>query len=103
MADRRSVDEILKKYSGKISQQVNSYDTVNDVSMEYINFKEEMMPQISRYENFARSFSFINLNLSSKDEEKIQKYLDVAHLDLVPSQVATASFFGAFFTFVMVC
>ena len=64
MSDRRSVDDILKKYSGKISQQVNSYDSVSDTTREYDDFKREMMPEVSRYEGFAKSFSIINLNSS---------------------------------------
>ncbi len=97
-----SVDDILKKYSGKLSRRIDekSIDSVN-VSKEYQSFKKEMMPQLSRFEKLAKSFSFVSLKLGSKDEEKVQKNLDVAHLDLTPSQVASFSFFSALIVFMV--
>jgi len=96
---RKSVDDILRKYEGVISRQVDHRGKVGDVSQEYEIFKEDMMPRLSSYERWAKSFAFFNLTLSNKDNDKIQKYLDDAHLDLTPGQVATASFMGAFFVF----
>ena len=97
MAD---VDEILKKYSGKLSK--NSYDEtrVEDMSREYIQFKEDMMLQLSRYEKLAKSFgNFGKIKLSSKDEKRMTEFLRIAHLDLTSSQVVAFAFFSAFVVF----
>lgn len=101
MARRQNVDDILKKYSGKISRKIDRSERVGDVSKEYATFKQEMMPELSRFERFVKSFSLFNVRLGRKDEEKIGKYLDIAHLDLTPSNVGTAAFFGAFLVFVI--
>ena len=94
------VDEILRKYSGKLSKDFSKEYRPGDISREYIQFKEDMMPQLSRYEKLAKSFGNIGrVKLSSKDEIKISKYLETAHLDLNPSQVVAFAFFGAFITF----
>jgi hypothetical protein len=99
MARRKSVDEILSKYSNQISRKISNEDEVGDISREYTMFKRDMVPRLSKFENFVKSFSFLNLSLSRKDNEKIQHYLNVAHLDITPSQVAAASFMGAFMAF----
>ncbi len=86
------VDDIFKKYSGKIAQQMKTDDFAaeKDVSLEYAQFKREMAPELSRYERWCRSLgSIIKLKASLKDEIKIQKQLNSAHLDVTPSQVLT--------------
>jgi len=99
---RRNVDEILKKYGARISGEMNESEMTGvDVSKDYSNFKKEMMPNLSRYESWVRGFSFLNINLSPKDRDRISEQLKVAHLDLLPSQVATAAFMGAFLTFLL--
>ncbi|MBD3252689.1 hypothetical protein GF386_03090 [Candidatus Pacearchaeota archaeon] len=102
------VNDVLRKYSRKIEGQMKSFDSnygnseqQNFNSQDYLRFKKEMMPSLSRYESWARSLgNFIKLKLSSKDEVKVQKYLDNAHLDVTPSEVvglAIMSFIGLFF------
>ncbi|MBS3073015.1 hypothetical protein J4477_04235 [Candidatus Pacearchaeota archaeon] len=94
------VDDILKKYSGKLSNEINDNYSSGDISREYLTFKKEMMPQLSRYEKLAKAFgSFMKVRVSEKDRIKTQKKLDMAHLDITPSQVAVFSFFSMFFVF----
>ncbi len=96
----KSVEEILRKYSGKISSK--SDVAVGDVSKEYVQFKKDMMPQFSRYEKWARSFGgLMKVNPSKKDLVKMQRNLSVAHLDITPAEVVSFSFFGAFIIFVV--
>jgi hypothetical protein len=95
----KSVDEILKKYSGNISRKISHEERVGDVSREYTRFKEDMAPQLSRYERFVKGFAFLSLNLKGKDKDKLQRYLDTAHLDVTPAEVAGASFAGGFLVF----
>ena len=98
MRRKKSVDEVLKEYSGKISNKISHEEKVGNVSREYKTFKTDMVPRLSRYENFVKAFSFFSLNLAKKDRVKMQRSLNVAHLDITPGQVAVASLFGAFLT-----
>ena len=98
MAD---VNEILKKYCGKLSEGINEEYKSGDISKEYIHFKQDMMPQLSRYEKLAKTFSLLKLKMGKKSEERMKKNLDSAHLDLTPSDVATFSFFSAVMVFML--
>jgi len=87
------VNDILAKYGGKIEHQVKTSSIKKtNFSQSYLKFKEEMAPDLSRYERWCRSLgSAIKLKVSEKDEEKIRKHLVVAHLDIEPWQSLTLS------------
>lgn len=95
MASDKEVKDILAKYGSKIESQIssiNSTGTEENYSMSYLTFKREMAPEISRYERWCKSLgSIVKLNISKKDEEKIEKNLKIAHLDLEPWQPLTLS------------
>ena len=93
MRSEKDTEEILKKYKRKIEGQISSFETKKiDYSQEYRKFKDEMSPEISRYERWAKSLgNVIKLKISEKDSLKIKKYLDIAHLDLEPWQPITLS------------
>ncbi|MEK6935844.1 MAG: hypothetical protein AABW67_03585 [Nanoarchaeota archaeon] len=99
----KEVEEILKKYSRKIGEQVNSFEnnSVPDTSREYSQFKSDMMPEFSRYEKWVRGLgSFVKIKLSPKDEAKISKELQLAHIEVDSSEVvglAIMSFLAVFF------
>ncbi len=98
------VDEVLRKYSKKIDKEVQRYDysagsnsssDLSSVSQDYTQFKSDMMPALSRYEKWCRSLgSFIKIKPSTKDSEKINRDLAVAHLDLTSQEVAGLAFFS---------
>ena len=92
-------EEILKKYGSKIEAQMNASGTSQSKS--YIKFKGEMVSVLSPYEKWCKSLgSVIKLNVSKKDEERVRKHLDVAHLDVEPWQALTLSvmaFLAVFF------
>jgi len=99
MAD---VDDILRKYGRKISSEIDEtkIETSEQLSREYIQFKQDMMPQLSRYERLSHSFGgILRINVSEKDRVKIQNNLDSAHLDVSPSEVTSFAFSGAFISF----
>ncbi len=86
------VDDIFQKYSKRIEQQIqsDSFGAERDTSLDYMQFKREMAPELSRYEKWCKSLgTIIKLKVSLKDEIKIQKQLNVAHLDVTPSQTLT--------------
>ena len=117
----KDVDKILKKYSRKIEQEVKGFDSVNSGSVpgnvsgisqdvgdskEYAQFKQDMMPELSKYEKWVRGLgSFIKIKLALKDEKRISKQLESAHLDVSPGEVvglAIMSFIGMFFIGILI-
>jgi len=100
-----SADDILKKYGRNLQNEINngspfSSSPTSDSSSEYLQFKQDMMPNLSRYENFARTMGgMMKVKLSSKDYDKLNKSIGVSHLDLTPSEVASAAFLSAIFSF----
>jgi Flp pilus assembly protein TadB len=100
--DRKpTVEEIIKKHSAKIEQNVRSSEIEPpSYSQTYSAFKQEMAPELSRYEKLCKTLgSIVKLKVSSKDQDKIRKSLEIAHLDLEPWQPITLSivaFIGVF-------
>lgn len=99
---RQSSEDILRKYSSKIEGQIKTSGFKNsNYSREYVKFREEMAPEFSRYERWCHSLgSFIKLKVSKKDEERIRRKIEIAHLDIEPAQALTLSvmaFIGLFF------
>lgn len=87
------VNEVLKKYSKKIESEMGDFDNANvdeKVSTDYSSFKQEMMPELSRYEKWAKSVgNLIKIKLSKKDEENFSKQLNAGHLDVTPSEAVS--------------
>src|SRR3989344_1362966 len=96
MVNNDDTRRILEKYERKLGNQINLDNSrANnsgggdgaDMSREYSNFKEEMIPQISRYERLCKSLgNVISVKVSTKDEEKIQRSLDIAHLEITSGE-----------------
>jgi Flp pilus assembly protein TadB len=81
-----STDEILKKYSKKIEKEISSSPTEGN-SREYIQFKQDMLPEMTRYKKWAEALGrIIKIKVSEKEKTKIQKYLDIGHIDLDPAK-----------------
>jgi hypothetical protein len=120
----KEVDKILKKYSKKIEKQMQGFDAgVNQpvqgvgggeqsaensegTSTDYAQFKQDMLPELNKYEKWARGLgNFIKIKVSSKDEIRIGKQLKAGHLDVSSSEVvglAIMSFLLTFFIGVIV-
>ncbi len=86
-----TVKDILDKYGAKIEGQINTSSTNNgEYSREYLKFKEELLPNLTRYEKWCNSLgNFIKLKVSDKDEKEVKRHLQIAHLDVTPSQALT--------------
>ncbi|PIN93002.1 hypothetical protein COU54_04590 [Candidatus Pacearchaeota archaeon CG10_big_fil_rev_8_21_14_0_10_31_24] len=79
---------ILKKYSSKIEKQMSQ----DLYSKEYIQFKKDTLPEISKYEKWAKSLgNIIKIKVAEKDKIKIENHLNAAHIDVTPSQALTLS------------
>ena len=97
------VRDILRKYGSKIEGQIKTSNVKGvNYSREYVKFKQEMAPELTRYERLCHGVgSLIKLKISKKDEEKVRRHLEIAHLDLEPSQTLTLgaiSSLGVFIT-----
>ena len=94
MTKKPSTKDILKKYERKIESQIGSHNS-SSYSRDYIQFKQDMLPEISRYKAWAQALgNIVKIKISIKDKNKIQRYLDIAHLDVTPSQAITLSIFS---------
>ncbi len=93
------IEELFRKHGAKIEQQMNSFGSVSsesspNFSREYSTFKQEMAPEFTSYERWCNGLgSIFHLNLSEKDEKKIKRNIEIAHLDIQPWQA-----FGLGFT-----
>jgi len=97
-----TTDEILRKYSQKIETQINEEPNTSGQSQEYLEFKQEMLPELSKYKRWADSLgSIARLNLSEKERSKIQRNLNIAHLDVQASQSAVLAIMALICTFMI--
>lgn len=85
-----TTDEILRKYGAKIESKMNNFQQDESYSKEYLQFKQDMLPEISSYKRWADSLgSIFKLKISEKERIKTQRYLDIAHLEVEAQQSAT--------------
>jgi hypothetical protein len=88
-----SVDEILRKYESKIEGEIKTSEIgpVKD-SRAYLKFKEESGRDLTPYERACNTLgSIVKLNPSKKDSEKMQKDIEIAHMNIEPWQAITLS------------
>jgi len=100
MVDKK-VKDIFRKHSARIEGQIQTTDIQRrGFSQEYIRFKQEMVPELQRYERWCRSLgNVIKLKVAKKDEEKIRRQLEIAHVEIEPWQALTLgvmTFLGVF-------
>jgi hypothetical protein len=92
MPKKPTIDEVLKKHSARIENQMNSAPKDINYSQTYVKFRNEMSPELNRYEKWCHSLgNVIKLKISKKDEDKVKKDLEVAHLEVEPWQAMTLS------------
>lgn len=92
--DKR-VEEILRKYGRDFKTSRKRFEENGNFSQSYLKFKEEISPPFSKYEKWCHSIgNFLKINLAEKDRIKIQKFLNIAHLDIQPSQVMSLAIVG---------
>jgi len=93
MANSGNIDvkDILRKHSAKIESKIGKSNLTNlNYSSSYITFKEEMAPELNRYERGCNSLgNLIKLKTSAKDEAKVKKFIQIAHLEVEPWQALT--------------
>jgi len=100
---KNEVNDILQKYGAKIEGKVNTFnENKSSYSREYTTFKDEMAPEFSRYEKWCHSLgNIIKLKVSAKDEERVRRQIEIAHLDIEPWQALTLSVMSFLFVFII--
>jgi len=101
------IKEVMKKYSRKLGEEIKrDVSDSNFNSQEYEQFKSDMMPEISRYEKWVKSFGrVIKIKVSSKDYIKLNSQLESAHLSVEPGEaagLAVFSFLAVFFLGILI-
>ncbi len=90
-----TTDEILRKYGAKIENQIKGYDSAaapQKYSQSYEKFREAMSPEFTKYERWCKSLgNFMTIKVGEKDRGKIQRDIDIAHLNVTPSEVVVLS------------
>jgi Flp pilus assembly protein TadB len=99
---RPTVDEIMRKYGSKIEGEIKTTElgAIKD-SKSYLKFKEEREMELTNYERLCKTLgSIVKMNPSKKDEEKIRRDIEIAHMNIEPWQAITLSvviFISVFF------
>jgi len=98
---KMKISDIFQKYGRKLDEEIKTEKIeLGEFSKEYQQFKEDMMPSLSRYERLCKGLgSVISLRIAEKDRVKIQKQLDIAHLDVNPSQTLTLAIISLLISF----
>ncbi len=102
MGKNSEVEDIFKKYGSKIEQRMKGFNSKKiNFSKDYVKFKSEMAPEVSRYEKLCNSLgSMIKIKASPENEIKIKRKFEIAHIDLEPWKAVSLSvvvFLGVFF------
>lgn len=101
-----STEDIINKYSKKLETDIGNYQPQESFSRDYLQFKKDTLNEISRYEKWCKSLgSIISLKIAEKDRLKIQKHIDIGHIDATPSQVVSLSLIsmlGVFFATILI-
>ena len=103
------VNDIFKKYDNRLNKEINSFEgsssanmPVRDVSPAFTQFKQEMMPEFSKYEKLCNNIGgSFKIKLSPKDETRIQAQIDSARLDTSPGNIVGLAFLAAILTFLV--
>lgn len=87
-----AVDDVLRAYSRDLRVSMGSNFSglsEENISQDYIDFKSDTLPELSRYEKWASVLGgVIKIGLSSKDRAEIEKNLERAHVNVSASEVA---------------
>ena len=87
-----TVEEVLRKHSGRIENRMQVTPKKINYSQAYTKFKKELSPELTRYEKWCHSLgNVIKLKVSKKDEDKIRRHIEIAHLEIEPWQALTLS------------
>ncbi|MAG39999.1 hypothetical protein CMI41_03465 [Candidatus Pacearchaeota archaeon] len=89
-----STKDILDKYGKKLDGEIKDFDSKvsdpnsPDFTKSYEKFRQAMNPAFNRYEKLANSLGrILTFKVGEKDRTRLQKEIDIAHLNVTPSEV----------------
>ena len=102
MVKTKDVDDILKKYKGKlktareVDKAVKEFDENPDFSREYNVFKREVLGRrTSFYEGLCNSFGkILQVRPNEKETKELNDAIEMAHLKVTPSTAGGFAFFA---------
>lgn len=95
-AGRPLANDIIKKYSSKMESEFGQVKTSKD----YEQFKQDMIPRLTKYEKWAKSLgNIMKIKIAEKDRVKVEKYLKIAHLDVTASEAMTLALISMLLVF----
>ena len=95
--EKKDYEDLLEKYKSRIKEEFGESATKTTTSKfdttEYLEFKKELFPtHYSWYEKACNySGNLLKMSVDAKQKEKLQKDLDVCHLNTTPSGVISFS------------
>jgi hypothetical protein len=100
MTERANAEEIMRKYGSRLEKEVKGFDSGGGYSRSYSDFKASMTPVLSSYERWCKALgNIVRIKPSKKDVDKIQRYLDQAHMNIAPVEAVSFSFMAFFSVF----
>ena len=70
-----TVEEVLRKHSGRIENRMQVTPKKINYSQAYTKFKKELSPELTRYEKWCHSLgNVIKLKVSKKDEDRSEEH-----------------------------
>lgn len=94
MTTKEEIKKILKSFEAKIERELKE-EVPTDYSIEYNKFREETLASLGPYERACKNFGrVLKLKLTEKDEAKIKKSIDAAHLEIEPGEAAGLAVFA---------
>ncbi len=89
-----SKEEIIEKYMKKLELETENNPVVKNriYSREYLEFKKQYLPKShSFYEKLCKKVEKLNIAPDKKTREKLEKDIELAHLDVTPEGVYSAA------------
>tara|TARA_Y100000310_G_scaffold286519_1_gene310781 strand:- start:8589 stop:10751 length:2163 start_codon:yes stop_codon:yes gene_type:complete len=95
-----STEDILKKYGAKIEGEVKGYNSPQKkFSSGYSKFKKSMSPEFTLYEKWCKTFgNMFKIKVGEKDRARISRDIEIAHLNITPSEVVVFATMMLFIT-----
>lgn len=104
--EKEEVRNLIRKYSSELEGEISGEGDVN-YSQEYQKFREEALSNLSGYEKWCKSIGkSFTVKLSAKDEEKLNKQIQGARLEVTPGEAAGFATFillAGFFLSALIC
>ncbi len=91
--------KIFSEYDKKLKSSISSFNG-KDYSSSYLEFIKSYDIPLSSYERWCKALgNIVRVNPSKKEKEKIQKFIDRAHLNITPTEALSFSFISFFLVF----